>query len=253
MEEIINFLKNNSKHSRYQLLPERLKALLGVSPEYAGQHYEAERLDFIRNSIVVQNSTIVDVGANTGFFTFELLEYGAKKAICFEGNKEHSEFIRLASNLLNMENRIDVRNSYFDFDVDLNDINTDVMLLLNVLHHVGDDYGDKKIPKFKALDQVALSLKKISKVSAFLVLQLGFNWKGDKKQPLFKNGTKSELIEFIKECSKDGFEIIRIGIAEKRNKKVIYLDLDKKNIKRDDRLGEFLNRPVFIMKSKVVK
>ena len=186
MKNLISYLKTKSKHSEYQLLPERLRILLGISSKKMINHYEIERLNFICNSVEIQDKNILDVGANTGFFTFELLDRSAKKSICFEGNKEHAEFIRLSSKIMCMESKIDVYNRYFDFDADLNNINTEIVILLNVLHHVGDDYGDKKLSKNKVLDQIASTLEKISKVTSILIFQLGFNWQGKINQPLFK-------------------------------------------------------------------
>ena len=45
--------------------------------------------------------------------------------------------------------------------------------------------------------------------------------------------------------------IRNIGIAESAGDKIIYNELDSKNIERQDSLGEFLNRPIFIMESKL--
>lgn len=85
----------------------------------------------------------------------------------------------------------------------------------------------------------------------YLAFQLGFNWKGDKKFPLFEKGTKSELIDFIEHGVPDCWSIQKIGIAERTIDTVAYKELNKDNIQRDDALGEFLNRPLFIMKSKL--
>ena len=83
----------------------------------------------------------------------------------------------------------------------------------------------------------------------FLIFQLGFNWKGDTKQCLFEHGTKSEMIQFIKDGIKGFWEIIEIGVAEKKDGVVTYEPLNVFNVKRNDTLGEFLNRPIFILKS----
>ncbi|MCF6204852.1 MAG: hypothetical protein L3J59_14485, partial [Methylococcaceae bacterium] len=90
----------------------------------------------------------------------------------------------------------------------------------------------------------------LSRKTRYLVFQLGFNWKGDVKKPLFKNGTKEEMISFITKGVESSWEVKSIGIAEKTNNKYIYKNINTNNIKRDDSLGEFLNRPLFILKSK---
>lgn len=81
---------------------------------------------------------------------------------------------------------------------------------------------------------------------------MGFNWKGDSKECLFENGTKAEMEQFLKEGTKDYWNILFIGIAEKQNNDIIYQEMNKDNNKRQDDLGEFLNRPIFILKSKSI-
>jgi len=124
-------------------------------------------------------------------------------------------------------------------------------LLLNVLHHVGDDYGDPSHSIESAKQNVLNSLSALAKRTKYLIFQLGFNWKGDILLPLFADGTKRELIEFVREGTKDSWVIRNIGIAESAGDKIIYNELDSKNIERRDSLGEFLNRPIFIMESKL--
>ena len=82
-----------------------------------------------------------------------------------------------------------------------------------------------------------------------LVFQLGFNWKGDRSKPLFNNGIKAEMINFIQEGIKNTWKILHIGVAEGTKGSVVYSALNDRNIERDDNLGEFLNRPIFILKS----
>jgi hypothetical protein len=251
--DLIQLLEKKSKHSDYQLLSQNLKKILGDNSKNVSKHFEAERLDFISETVDVKNRKLIDIGANTGFFTFELLDRGASTAICFEGNKDHADFIIKASKVLNQEDRIIVKDEYVEFESGLENFNTDIVLLLNVLHHVGDDYGEEELSKDQALCQIVDSLKKIAKISTYVIFQLGFNWKGDRYQPLFDNGTKSEMIAFLRKNIESFFDITRIGIAQKIDNGVMYSDLTDVNIERDDSLGEFLNRPLFIMKSKVKK
>ena len=70
---------------------------------------------------------------------------------------------------------------------------------------------------------------------------------------LFKNGTKKELISFIKKGIKKNFEIVDIGIPEFINNNIIYAEPNDENMKRRDDLGEFLNRPLFILRSKNIE
>ena len=240
-----------SKHARYQILPKKLESKIGKIETGIKNTYEYERLEYILTRVNIKNKRILDIGGNSGFFTFELLDNGAKFVHYYEGNKTLAEFVRVASEILNIQKKLKITNRYFCFD-NIDDIKKDkydVVLLLNVLHHIGDDYGDDKISKDKAKNLIINHLNNLSKITDVLIFQLGFNWKGNRDICLFQNGTKRELIDYIAEGTKEKWEIIKIGIPRLIGEKIKYFDLDDINIERDDSLGEFLNRPIFIMKS----
>jgi hypothetical protein len=81
------------------------------------------------------------------------------------------------------------------------------------------------------------------------VLQIGFCWKGNRNHILFGNGTKQEMIEFVKGAIEGAWSIEHIGVAEGTKSAPEYNELSPENIQRRDDLGEFLNRPIFILKS----
>lgn len=118
------------------------------------------------------------------------------------------------------------------------------------MHHLGDDYGGERLTMVQAKSNMLDQLNSMRKKTDILVFQMGFNWKGDINQCLFDNGTKAEMIEFIKNGTKYFWDIIEIGIVEGSKQNAEYCDLHKENIERKDSLGEFLNRPLFILKAK---
>lgn len=238
-----------SKHSNYQSLSSQQKTIFHEDNIVINSRYEAERLKFIVNNLDFTNLKVVDIGANTGFFTFELLNFGAKSIVAVEGNLEHSEFIDLSAKYLN-ESRVEVMNRYFNFH-DEDNPTGDVALLLNVLHHAGDDYKANKISNIdNAKVEIIETLQFLSNKFKYMIFQLGFNWCGDITKPLFNNGTKEEMIDYISSGVENFFNISNIGVAERQEDKVVYNKLNSSNILRDDSLGEFLNRPIFIMESK---
>jgi SAM-dependent methyltransferase len=239
-----------TKHSNYQVLPEKLVLILGNDMEVKSR-YENERLTFILKNLEIQNKTILDIGGNTGFFTIELIENGAKHVDYYEGNQDHSEFVRLASELLGISMKVNVINKYLNFENELNNKHYDVILLLNVLHHLGDDYGDKSLSLNNAKKVMLNQLNSLADKTSFLVFQLGFNWKGNRNCCLFELGTKKEMVDFISNGTKNFWKVHTIGVAEKENDRIIYKTLNSENIKRMDSLGEFLNRPLFILKSEL--
>jgi len=248
-EKLKKLYANESKHSNYQVLSERLNLLIGNDQIKVKTRYEKQRLKYILNNIDVKGKTVLDIGGNTGYFSFEMIANGASMVHYYEGNKEHAEFVRLSAKVLGVTENIVIKNEYLEFDEDLDKNKYDIVLLLNVLHHVGDDYGKKELTVVQAKKIITDQLNKLSPLSGTVVFQLGYNWKGNRDIGLFDKGTKKEVIDFVGLGIKHKWEIIKIGIPEKRGSIVEYYDLDENNINRDDSLGEFLNRPLFILRS----
>lgn len=238
-----------SKHGQYQILADSIANLFEPGSLKINSRYEKERFSYISSKINLQDVSLVDIGGNTGYFSFTALERGAKNIYYYEGNSGHFEFVKYCAGLIGVSSRFSVFNRYVDFH-DLSDSRADVCFLLNVLHHIGDDYGSREISVAEARSEVAESLKNLSFSFGYMAFQLGYNWKGDKNCPLFTGGTKLEVIDFVKNSTRLYWDIVAIGVAEKNGNVIDYYDLSEKNIERDDVLGEFLNRPIFIMKSK---
>lgn len=249
LKELYELTHNTKKHCSYQLLPEGLIKYFDRKSIEEKAHYERERLEFILKHCEVENKDILDIGGNCGYFSFELINRGAIKVDCYEGGDKHAEFLKVASNILNTNDKINIINEYYSFQKDVS-IKYDTILLLNILHHIGDDYGDKSLNIKAAKDKILEQINVLSYNTSNLIFQMGFNWKGNIKNCLFQNGTKSEMIEFIKSGVKDYWNIESIGIPEIHNGKIVYTKVNEFNIIRDDSLGEFLNRPIFILRRK---
>jgi len=247
IEELKRLYAKGSKHSNYQILPKRLIESLPPHTTEVKSRFEEERLTYILKQIDIKAKTVLDVGGNTGYFSFELLEKEASHIHYYEGNKEHSEFVSLAGDILGVDSKMTITNDYLNFNNELSS-KYDIILLLNVLHHIGDDYDNGKLNIKEAKQKILIQLLSLKNKANIIIFQLGFNWKGNRNLGLFTNGTKKELIDFISEGVKGIYNIESIGIAEKENGQVVYKELNNKNIKRVDSMGEFLNRPIFILK-----
>jgi hypothetical protein len=236
------------KHSAYQSLPPRVAEFIGPHDAQIRPKYERERFQYITSKIHVQDKSVIDVGSNTGYFAFELLEAGCRNVTAYEGSMVHSEFLKLAVKSLGEETRILVKQEYFDF---LHGPEKhDIALLLNVVHHTGDDYGDECDNLEMAKTMMLKQLNLMARYTDVLAFQMGFNWKGDIKRCLFTHGTKSEMIHFVCNGAAERWQIEHIGVAERTSTGIRYSDVNDYNVARDDSLGEFLNRPLFIMRSK---
>ena len=240
------------KHSKYQMIYRKLDKLIDFKEIDLRPKYEVERLNYMLSKVDVKNKPILDIGCNTGFFSFELLDAGAQSIVAFEGGQYHYDFIRLAIKFLEIESKFILRNKYYQFNEEHGNF-FHLTLLLNVLHHLGDDYGARSHDMVATKRMMMKQLNHLALKTNFVAFQLGFNLHGDINHCLFDHGTKGEMISFVKEETGNYWEITDIGIAEDNNGVIKYANLNKNNIQRQDELGEFLNRPLFIMKSKLLK
>ena len=247
-DTLLDLYRASSKHSQYQALPSRVRPLLPPgSISYKSRH-ERERLSYLCGKLDFRDLSIADIGGNTGYFSFELLDRGAGTVDYYEGNFEHSTFVARAADLVGLGDRLRVHPVYLDFAAATLPVH-DVALLLNVLHHIGDDYGDSGTALEQVQETIRVSLTGMAHCARRLVFQLGFNWQGNPKHPIFANGTRAEVIDLVAGLS-DSWDIEAVGIAGQVGSEIIYQDLNPSNLARDDRLGEFLNRPLFILQSR---
>ena len=244
-----DFYNEVSKHSNYQVLSPLIQNIFpDLSFTQNINRYEVERFKSISDRVDFKDTSVLDIGGNTGYFSFEAYVKGANSALVYEGNKEHCEFVDLSARHLMISDKIKSKNAYFDMNDSIDGIDT--TFLLNVLHHCGDDYGDV-FDKVGCLSNSKNFLDNLSQFTRTLIFQMGFNWKGDRNLPLFESGTKKELIDWVKDISADNWIIESILIAEKSLENFIeYKPLNNQNIERIDSYGEFLNRPIFILKNK---
>lgn len=243
MNEIKKLYDIVSKHSHYQLLPKSVENIVG-EVQRSINRFENERFEYITQNVNLQNLYVLDIGANTGFFSISSIEHGAKEIIAYEGNQIHSSFLSLVSNHLNLN--IKTVSEYY-YNNDNLDKNFDLIFLLNVVHHVGDDFQKGDMDILSAKNKMIEMINQLSKNTRYLVFQMGYCWKGNTELLLFENGTKSEMIDFISSNTSDFWDILKIGVLTKDLK---YQDINDENSKKFKELGEFGNRPLFILQSK---
>ena len=159
MEELLRLYNQTSKHSNYQILSERLRLIFDIDKLELKLDMNRERLSYIKKNISFKHKYFLDVGGNTGYFSFELLDLGVEKVHFIEGNAIHAKFVSKSAEIIGVHDRIEISNQYLTFKDELDDRKYDVILLLNVLHHLGDDYGNKKISIEKAKDNILTQIK----------------------------------------------------------------------------------------------
>lgn len=245
--------RERSKHSSYQRLHPLLEPLLGRGNEGLREalpegKLEAARQHWFSATLPLAGARVLDIGANTGYFSFGAIAAGAREVIAVEGNPEHAEFIRSAAAQLGLADRLRVQSGYYGFGDDEAGERFDIVYCLNVLHHLGDDFGERGLGLAQAKARMRDCLGHLAGVTSLLVLQTGFNWKGDRERPLYRRGLKAELIEHVREATADDWTIEETVVADPKWRR--YVPLDAHNVQRFDELGEFMNRPMFRLRSR---
>lgn len=247
-EQLSKLYMESSKHSNYQVLCSELRKIIPQDQLTIVSRYEYERLAYICSQIDFDGKNVLDIGGNTGFFTMEAIRAGAKHVDYYEGNKTHAEFVNVSAKVLDCTEKVTVFPEYYLFNQ--NKKIYDIILCLNVVHHLGDDF-DKGKDIQSAKNEMLSCINNMAAITDMMVFQMGFNWCGDKNNCLFENGTKTEMEDFLQKGTKDFWSIEKIGTAGSNDGVIEYNDMDEHNNIRIDCLGEFLNRPIFIMRSRV--
>lgn len=237
----------HSKHASYQQLHPRVAALLpeGAAQPATGGRLEAERQAWFEATLPLAGADVLDIGANTGYFSFGALAAGARHVRSVEGNPDHAALLHEAGARLGLQARLEVQSGYYDFASDTR--RHDIVLCLNVLHHLGDDFGERGLGIEQARARMQDCLRHLAGVTRWLVLQTGFNWKGDRRQPLYPNGLKAELVAHVAAMAEGDWAIEEVVVVDPASRR--YVPMDEARAARFDALGEFMNRPLFRMRS----
>lgn len=241
--------RQQSKHSNYQLVHPTVAALLGDTSDLPAGKLELERQTYFDRALPLLGARVLDIGANTGYFSFGALHSGARHVTCYEGNQEHAAFVAHCAEQAGLSDRLDMNACYFDFLAPITET-FDVTYCLNVLHHLGDDFGDQSLSVEAAREQMLKSLRHMAGLTRVLVLQLGFNWKGDVRCPLFEGGEKAALIDFVAQGVGDSWVIEEVTVPNPVTR--AYEPISEDNLPRNNQIGEFMNRPLFKMRSRVL-
>jgi SAM-dependent methyltransferase len=186
LDKLHELYADQSKHSVYQNIPEFVRDALGytetINERWRG---DSSRWEYMRDYLDFSNRSILDVGANTGFFILSLAhKYPSSICTALEGNANHEEFIRLVATQFAMEN---VRTLAQYLDLAALDLlgQYDTILLYNVLHHAGADFDSDLVPTEEDLfNYLVRYMTKLGEHCNRTLYQMGYNWGGNKKQPI---------------------------------------------------------------------
>lgn len=268
--KLAKFYNDDSKHSRYQNIPDFVKAETGYE-EDLDELWRSDRpryqylLDVFKE---MEFNSLLDVGANTGFFTLSFAKkFLDKKFTALELNPNHLEFISIIKDHYQIDN-LSTLNQPLDSTTLAEMPKADVILLFNVLHHAGADFDKELVPSLdKYEDYVTNYLAEVSKNCKYLVYQMGYNWGGNKKTPIIGLNDDAGKVEFTERILRNGnWKINRVAYS-RLNKEIqkyyyyeqdadflgkmndtAYLEsvLDKEELQSQ---SEFYRRPIFICES----
>ena len=203
-KKLDSLYNDNSKHSNYQNIPYFVSETIGydviINEEWRG---DSARYKYLLDELEFTNGCqVCDLGANTGFFSLSLsYKFPNVNVTAFEGNKNHVEFMQMIKNYFCIYN-LKIENVYIDFRYLERLSNYDIMLNLNVMHHAGVDF-DKTLVSFDSFKEYAIKyLKKVSTKTNALVLQMGFNYGGDKSVPIVELSDDIGKMIFIRSICK---------------------------------------------------
>lgn len=246
-KQLRELYEKKSSILQYQSFHPRIQAYVNYKVPQKSR-YESERCDYITKNIDIKGKKILDIGGNAGYFTFESCAQNAVSVDYYEGDKEYAEFVSLAAEVAELSDIITVHPEYFLFGEQTK--TWDIIFFLNVIHHIGFVF-EKEVTEKEVKKIMMERINEMAKYTKVMVFQMGYNWYGDAKKCLFENGTKKEMEEYIRNGTSEFWTIKKVGIPEKAGDDFVYLDMNECNNMRIDEYGEFLNRPLFIMESKI--
>lgn len=212
---------------------------------------DPERAAFMFERQSCSGQSVLDIGANQGFMSIEAALRGAQQIDAFESNPVDGAFMAQAASALEALQALKVHPVNFAFD-HAKPGHWDCVICLNVLHHVGRYFDAQVQDLAQAKSLMASHLRRLLGPQTHVWFQLGFNWQGNPQQPMFAHGTKREMSEFVVQMLGPHGRLAALGIYNPERQayeEVVYGDWAHPLWQRMEGLGEFANRPLYLIES----
>lgn len=253
MHDIELNLREDIYQAYHPFILERLQRKAGNALQRKAITLDHERASFMFENKSVHHARVLDIGANQGYFTVEAALRGAGQVDAYESNAIDGDFLFRASQAFAELQSVRSLTLGYDFHVPNQGRWSDV-ICLNVLHHTGRYFDEGVDNMLDAKATMAKHLQGLLTGGASVWFQLGFNWKGDEKQPMFEHGTKREMTEYVDRLLAGRGRIAKIGIynpCSEMYEQATFGDWAHPLWARVERLGEFANRPLYLIESTV--
>ncbi len=221
---------DSSKHANYQNVPAFVQEALGYQ-ETIDESWRGDRARYAWLTPALELSahqTVADIGANTGFFVLSLAHrHPDCSFVAYESHPNHVDFIRLVVDAFELGN-VAVEAQPVDLAAIDQLPHCDVLLHLNVLHHAGHDFDRGLVAGPQALAPYAQAyLSKLAGKGSRLVFQMGYNWGGDKAQPIVDPHDQAGMVRWLTDVlGRSGWQVQALAFATRDERgDIVYRNL----------------------------
>lgn len=270
LDALKKLLITRSKHGNYGMLP---PALIKVDPSLSlysnSNRLDQQRYDWFSKKINFEGKRVIDIGANTGYFSLRLATEYNSIITAYEPFEPHYRSIELSKRILNLaDDRFFVVNEGISLDKISSLERVDIILFLNVLQHAGEDFDVERVQNLADWRRYAVQyLDKLKEIGRYLIFQMGYTWLGHED----KICKDKDILDYtMKLLADSGWSIISCGIVAGLNNPT-YIDYilsetgknrspftskwDSVNINLRKRFfgykydHRFIQRPIFVCRS----
>lgn len=228
-EELLERWSSHGKHRNYQQLPDFISSDFGISAPIDEQwRGDTSRLHYLRSRLDFHGARVLDIGANTGFFSLSLAHDEQAIVTAVEPDADNLRFIQWIGEHYGLSN---LATSGIPATLETLDAlpDSDIILLLNVLHHAGDDFDGHLVKRTEELkDYLAAYLSKISRKCTTLIFQMGYNWCGNKATPIMPVRRPFVMVDYLREVfDQSGWKIAHVGVRfDSTDRRMVEIDPD---------------------------
>jgi hypothetical protein len=167
-----------SLHPQYQeFAPLLAPHLKGLIPDFPKVRLDRARFDWMNRASVLSGRRILELGANTGYFSLRAVSECGATSTVYEPDANLCEIIRVSAEILGIEDRISVRQEGVVLSSIENLPSTDLLINFNVLHHAGREFDKDRVRSVSDWRGYAIEyLSKLRRTAPVMVFQTGTTW-----------------------------------------------------------------------------
>jgi len=221
LAELRQLYFDGTKHSVYQNVPAFVRDAIGLQTHLDEKwRGDTARMENLLAAVNFQRvHSLADIGANIGFFALTLAHsHSHLQVTAYEANAHYCRFMQVITEAFGLS-RVSVKNATIDLQGISTVLPCDLALLFNVLHHAGVDFDRGRVTPETFHSYATKYLSRLRSRCRRLVLQMGFNWGGDKQQPLIPLEDDAGKIVFLaRMCREAGWTIRSVFTMARRGK-----------------------------------